>query len=37
MKNKAVAECEQAVMDAHVGIAYYPDDGSIVITTGKEE
>lgn len=36
-KNKAVAECEQAVRDAHVGIAYDPDDGSIVITTGKEE
>lgn len=36
-KNKAVAECEQAVKDAHVNIAYDPDDGSIVITTGKEE
>lgn len=36
-KNKAVAECEQAVRDAHVDIAYDPDDGSIVITTGKEE
>lgn len=36
-KNKAVAECEQAVRDAHVGIAYDPDDGSIVIKTGKEE
>lgn len=36
-KNKAVAECEQAVKDAHVNIAYDPDDGSIVIKTGKEE
>lgn len=36
-KNKAVAECEQAVRDAHVSIAYDPDDGSIVIKTGKEE
>ena len=36
-KNKAVAECEQAVKDAHVDIAYDPDNGSIVITTGKEE
>lgn len=36
-KNKAVAECEQAVKDAHVDITYDPDDGSIVIKTGKEE
>lgn len=36
-KNKAVAECEQAVKDAHVSVRYDPDDGSIVIKTGKEE